>query len=214
MSIKIPTCPYVYTLSDPDGVIFYIGKGRNKRLYHHEMSAKRGKPGEKHDRIRLILESGGKIQYQIISTHKTDVEACLAEVKAIAAHDNLTNLTKGGEPGGGDASSKAAAIRRAKALLAKIKPYEAWVNGMSDERKAYLVRISGGESLESQRNWIVKSLLKNIEEPRPDWVAEMPDGTVKTGFGNPPGNNFKAVDSFLYSGADKSWHFEKAEVFS
>lgn len=211
MTIKIPGCPYVYTLADPGGVVFYIGKGRNKRLYQHEMAAKRGKPGEKNDRIRAIIESGGKIQYQIISIHKTDMEACLAEVKAIAAHDNLTNLTKGGEAGGGDAASKAASIKRAMKLLAKLKPFDVWVNGMSEERKAYLVHIAGGESLQDQRNWVVNGLLREIEQPRPDWIAEMPDGTVKSGFGRPPTSNFKFLNSLCFDGLYGLWRINDTE---
>ena len=42
--LVIPDGPYVYTLADADGV-FYIGKGRGRRMFHHAKEALRGKPG-------------------------------------------------------------------------------------------------------------------------------------------------------------------------
>ena len=52
--LVIPDGPYVYTLADADGV-FYIGKGRGRRMFHHAKEALRGKPGTKCDRIRQAL---------------------------------------------------------------------------------------------------------------------------------------------------------------
>ena len=209
MTIKIPSCPYVYTLSDPDGVVFYIGKGRNKRIYQHEMNAKRGKPGEKNERIRSILESGGKIQYQIISIHKTDIEACLAEIEAIAAHDNLTNKTKGGEAGASPEICRTYAIRKAKNMLSRLIPFDRWVAGMSEERKQYLIKIAGGESLREQWDWIESCLRREAADPSPDWVATGPDGKAQFGYGRAPEIITLGKLKYSYQGKAPAWHSQR-----
>src|SRR5260221_10494808 len=50
---------YVYTLSKPDGTIFYVGKGRGNRILQHENEARRGVKSTKCDIIREIWANGG-----------------------------------------------------------------------------------------------------------------------------------------------------------
>lgn len=95
--MKPPKCPYVYALADPNGVVFYVGKGNGRRMFRHVANACRGAAGPRHDRIREILAAGGGVKYEVLGQYDTDEEAGRAEVLFIAAHAGLTNLTKGGE---------------------------------------------------------------------------------------------------------------------
>ena len=84
--------PYVYALSDPfSGDVFYVGKGRNRRLLAHEKEARGLSGSPKCRRIREIWNAGGHVQYQILSIHETDDEAYTTEAAEIRARGGLTN---------------------------------------------------------------------------------------------------------------------------
>jgi len=90
---------YVYELIDPrDGEVFYIGKGRNYRLYGHEKEAKKGKDSRKCTVIREILAAGKSIRYRIVKEFFSENEAYLFEEAHINAVglDKLTNEIPGG----------------------------------------------------------------------------------------------------------------------
>lgn len=98
---------FVYALIDPrDGSIFYIGKGKNNRPYRHLEEAKKtneinkGQNPYKIRKIKNILAAGYET-YDVIYLHKnlTEKEAFELEIKEIASHDNLTNISLGGEGG-------------------------------------------------------------------------------------------------------------------
>ena len=98
---------FVYALIDPrDGSIFYIGKGKNNRPYRHLEEAKKtneinkGQNPYKIRKIRNILAAGYET-YDVIYLHKnlTEKEAFELEIKEIASHNNLTNISLGGEGG-------------------------------------------------------------------------------------------------------------------
>ncbi len=94
---------YVYALRDPDGQIFYVGKGKGDRVYQHAALARSVK-GEsakqlKLEKIRKIHERGHDVTVDIIRHGLTDEEAYEAEGAVIDAlrllgHD-LTNLARG-----------------------------------------------------------------------------------------------------------------------
>ncbi len=112
---------YVYELMRPNGDIFYVGKGANRRVIEHELEARRNHPiGEtnpfKCNVIRKILREGGEIRYRIDSTYPVELEKeCLVrEAELIQAYGRLheggplTNLA------GGVGSTSGAAPRSAE----------------------------------------------------------------------------------------------------
>lgn len=89
---------YVYTLAYPDGTVFYVGKGKGKRIYLHEVEARAGKQSYKCNVIRKIWAQGGKIIRQKIAFFDEGSEALAFEQQLIASfgRENLTNRTDGG----------------------------------------------------------------------------------------------------------------------
>lgn len=99
---------YVYVLKRPCGTPFYVGKGSNRRIFEHELEAKRHHPaGEvnpfKCNVIRKILRSGDTVNYCIESIFGTGDEqlAFDRESALIGKHGRLheggplTNLAGG-----------------------------------------------------------------------------------------------------------------------
>lgn len=77
---------YVYTHSDKDGNVFYIGKGTNKRAWDKN----RGKAWEK--KVEELGEYVIDVPYNKLTEHEAlDLEALLIETHGI---DNLVNKVK------------------------------------------------------------------------------------------------------------------------
>lgn len=93
---------YVYTLSYPDGGVFYVGKGIGDRIDEHEKEAKRGDDRNpyKNNIIRKIWDAGEQVVKTILAYFKTEKEAHWYEIATIIlmkGYGHLTNLTDGGE---------------------------------------------------------------------------------------------------------------------
>jgi len=99
---------YVYELCRPNGVVFYVGKGLNRRVIEHELEAARHHSvGEtnpfKCNVIRQILNEGEQIIYRIDQVFEPSMEAeCLKREAALIKeygrrHEGgtLTNLSGG-----------------------------------------------------------------------------------------------------------------------
>lgn len=99
---------YCYTLSKPDGTPFYVGAGRDKRIFAHEKQARGKTRSRKLSTIRKITTEGGSINYAIVGFYDNWSDAIEEEKSQIAKHGRkdlgtgtLTNLTEGGDGANG-----------------------------------------------------------------------------------------------------------------
>jgi len=95
---------YVYALYRPDGTPFYVGKGRDLRIFFHEREALGRGLSHKLNTIRRITTLGQELGYEIVGFHDTKEECDaqeIAEILRVGRRDlgtgPLTNLTAGGE---------------------------------------------------------------------------------------------------------------------
>lgn len=112
---------YVYVLYRPDGAPFYVGKGRGRRIFHHEREALGLGRTHKLNTIRAVSRAGAAIGYEIRQVFQCEAECLRLEVELIriyGRHDlgtgPLTNLTDGGE---GAAGLSDETLRRIDAAL-------------------------------------------------------------------------------------------------
>jgi hypothetical protein len=110
MQIKKPlnVLHYVYELIDPrNGIVFYVGKGKNNRYLKHLYEAKRTTIQTKRlNKIRSILKSGySSYNHKIIFSSYDETLVFQKEIEIISKYgiENLCNLTEGGT--GGDTFS-------------------------------------------------------------------------------------------------------------
>jgi hypothetical protein len=94
---------YVYALADPDGGIFYVGKGKGDRVYQHAVQARTvgdEKPEElKLNTIKRIHRRGQAVGIEIVRHGLTDkeafeVEAAVMDMLRLTGH-HLTNTAGG-----------------------------------------------------------------------------------------------------------------------
>jgi len=118
---------YVYELIDPrDGLCFYVGKGKNNRIYNHEKSARKNL---KHNnpyllnKIKKILSLGLNIIYNLPYTNLTEEDSFNKEAELIDFHniDNLCNIVSGG---GGISGLKHSVQSKEKISKASLKHWQ------------------------------------------------------------------------------------------
>ena len=117
---------YVYLLVDPrDDRIFYVGKGKGKRIFQHALDAKRGRVAnaEKHKRIVAIHQSGAKVVEVFFHGAATEAEALMLERQLIRllVDSGLTNIS------GGAMTNAELAQERAKAAMGRLKSFDRWL---------------------------------------------------------------------------------------
>ncbi|MGY6517736.1 MAG: GIY-YIG nuclease family protein [Lysobacteraceae bacterium] len=95
---------YVYLLYRPDGTPFYVGKGRGRRIFHHEREALGLGRTHKLNTIRAVTRAGAAIGYQIHQVFECEAECLEHEIELIRTYGRhdlgtgpLTYLTDGGE---------------------------------------------------------------------------------------------------------------------
>jgi hypothetical protein len=90
---------YVYLLRDPrDEQIFYVGKGRDNRVFAHAKDAlDETQSSDKLDRIRAIREAGLEVEYELLRfglSSKEAFEVESAAIQLLGLHD-LLNIVAG-----------------------------------------------------------------------------------------------------------------------
>lgn len=90
---------YVYAHRDPDGAIFYVGKGKRRRAYE---KSKRSSVWKNH------VERLGSFSVEILASGLEEAEAFAMERRLIAQLAVICNLTKGGEGSSGYRHTQAA----------------------------------------------------------------------------------------------------------
>jgi len=94
---------YVYALQSPDGIPFYIGKGKGKRAWRHIINPESQQNAWKTRIINKIKKSGDEVTISIIKDHLLEPEALELECILIRKYGRrqfgglLVNLTDGGE---------------------------------------------------------------------------------------------------------------------
>ena len=110
---------YVYGLVDPRyGAVFYVGKGTGRRMYQHEVDTKAGRVtnGEKHARIREILNAGHTVEYHVFRNNTTESDALRLERSLISMLGGLTN----------ECSGQRTAHEMAMEWLRRVRPFCEW----------------------------------------------------------------------------------------
>jgi hypothetical protein len=101
---------YVYYLIDPrDDLPFYVGKGKNWRMYRHESNVINGKVPNGTNKIlfkkiKSIIDCGFKIKYLKIKENLLNDESKIIEIQEIAKLSKNIFLCNG-SPGGDDRPS-------------------------------------------------------------------------------------------------------------
>lgn len=114
---------YVYTLADADGV-FYVGKGKGRRLFHHEQL----QDGDtNHVKKARICAAGEHFKREILAFFCDESAAYALERELIAEwRVDLTNIQ------GGMIAPDEARLARMQALKDGILPFDAWCQKASD----------------------------------------------------------------------------------
>jgi hypothetical protein len=91
---------YVYVLIDGrDGSVFYVGKGKDSRIFQHEKEVHRGlSETEKQKRIETILKSGSAVVPLVVGHYRTEKQALAVEstlIHWVYGRGTLTNDQSG-----------------------------------------------------------------------------------------------------------------------
>lgn len=157
---------YTYLLTDPQGRIFYVGKGKGARMLSHAKRAHgtSDRNSLKASRIREIAASGGKVVALVFSTHTTESSAFAVERALIAElRDGVTNIV------GGCRSSWEVSTAAAQHLCTKIATYEQWLARARPDQLAYAINQGGTtrggyEKMKSEMLEFAASMQRTVAE--------------------------------------------------
>jgi hypothetical protein len=121
---------YVYLLVDPaTEQIFYVGKGKGRRMFAHVREARAGRIDnvQKYQRICAIHAAGNAVRVVVLANFQHEADAFAMERSLINRFTGLTNLSTGREATG------VLAQERARAALALMLPLKEWQDAMPSE---------------------------------------------------------------------------------
>lgn len=141
-NIKTPKKYYVYALVDPRiDAIFYIGKGKGKRVKDHFRCYKKGIINNKYKHLAIhdIVESGCLPIEMIINDGLEERQAYLFERYLILKlkEYGLTNIANG------ISDNENLCALKSKVLLSKLKPFTEWLLDLSKSEKQSIYNIWG-----------------------------------------------------------------------
>lgn len=173
---------YVYALRQPNGRVFYVGKGTGNRVYAHAVEARmvddsEGANGLKLAEIRRIQKGGREVGIEIIrhglcERDAYEVESAVIDVLTMEGAE-LTNLVKGRDSD--EHGWQPLARLRAKygAPPVEIDPRHAVV--LIRINRKFRLEMSDGELYDAtRRSWII-----NPERHNPRWAFAVYAGIVR-----------------------------------
>lgn len=139
-----PAGYYVYLLCHPGtGVVFYVGKGKGRRIKTHAAEAKRGTCSNKakEAEIRSILESGRDVVEIVFCSSCDESEAYAIERHLIAAMKGcgLTNISLG------TMTSLEGCKKRAAQMVASMRPFDDWAASLSADKLKQVIAVWGSK---------------------------------------------------------------------
>nr|DAE16556.1 MAG TPA: GIY-YIG nuclease superfamily protein [Podoviridae sp. ctiwu7]DAW04571.1 MAG TPA: GIY-YIG nuclease superfamily protein [Bacteriophage sp.] len=155
---------YVYLLIDSrDKKIFYVGKGKGKRMHAHVVETTHGRIANsvKSDKINEILAAGAEVLERVIFTTKRESVAFTVErflIDRLKEH-GLTNIVRG------VVTNNQARVRELEHRLKHMKSRDEWIYG---RHPAYVVdfAITSFGSLENLYDWMVTQHMELLEAYR------------------------------------------------
>lgn len=153
---------YVYFLIDPrDDQIFYVGKGKGKRIHTHTSSNSVDRNITKRFRIREICARGDKVREVVFEVFAQEDDAYVIEGQLIRElqHAGLTNKAQGAADPRTDAL----------AMLAALKPFDRWVSTTDRYTLDVTQRVFG--DLRKFYDYFVETLIGIAERPINDGAS-------------------------------------------
>jgi hypothetical protein len=140
--LPLPSAFYVYFLIDPrNGGIFYVGKGKGRRMYAHAPSSRKTQgSGAKSSKIIEIEQAGHKVKEVVFATYDIDADAYAVERTLIKKlkDKGLTNISSG------SVSPNEALSMWAKTKLAQLPDFEDWFVALPQGRIDTISSVFGG----------------------------------------------------------------------
>ena len=155
---------YVYLLIDSrDKKIFYVGKGKGKRMHAHVVETTHGRimNSAKSDKINEILGSGAEVLERVIFTTKKESVAFTVErflIDRLKEH-GLTNIVRG------VVTNNQAKARELEHRIKHMKSRDEWVYGRHSPDVIDFAIHSFG-SLENLYDWLVTQHVELLEAYR------------------------------------------------
>lgn len=153
---------YVYLLIDPrDNAIFYIGKGKGNRVSSHVKNSLKGKIDnvKKYQRIIDIYKAGFEVITEKPHEYLSQSEAYRIERELISEYKQagITNIK------GGVVTNKELSKQRALDLLARIKPFDKWIQDIDEDIKKFAINKYGSlyQCWQSFKNELIFLVNKN-----------------------------------------------------